>query len=51
MMPIYWIVITSLKTQTNYFASNPLVPTSQPTLDNFRLVIALGLHRTTSSTA
>jgi raffinose/stachyose/melibiose transport system permease protein len=39
MIPIYWIVITSLKTQTNYFASNPLVPPSSPTLDNYRLVI------------
>jgi raffinose/stachyose/melibiose transport system permease protein len=39
MVPIYWIVITSLKTQSNYFASNPLVPTSQPTLDNYRLVL------------
>ncbi|HEY2296424.1 MAG TPA: carbohydrate ABC transporter permease [Jatrophihabitans sp.] len=39
MIPIYWIVITSLKSQTNYFASNPLVPTSHPTLDNYRMVI------------
>ena len=39
MVPIYWIVITSLKTQVNYFASNPLVPPSSPTLDNYRLVI------------
>lgn len=39
MVPIYWIVITSLKTQSNYFASNPLVPTSHPTLDNYRLVL------------
>jgi len=39
MIPIYWIVITSLKTQNNYFASNPLVPSKDPTLDNFRLVL------------
>ena len=37
--PIYWIIITSFKTQSNYFASNPMVPTSKPTLDNFRLVL------------
>jgi raffinose/stachyose/melibiose transport system permease protein len=37
--PIYWIIITSFKSQTNYFASNPMVPTSKPTLDNFRLVL------------
>ena len=39
MAPIYWIIITSFKSQTNYFASNPMVPTSKPTLDNFRLVL------------
>jgi raffinose/stachyose/melibiose transport system permease protein len=39
MLPIYWIVITSLKTESNYFATNPLVPPGSPTLDNFRLVI------------
>ncbi|HEY8302696.1 MAG TPA: carbohydrate ABC transporter permease [Jatrophihabitans sp.] len=37
--PIYWIIITSFKSQTNYFGSNPMVPTSNPTLDNFRLVL------------
>ena len=26
IVPIYWIVITSFKTQANYFATNPLVP-------------------------
>src|SRR4051812_26609824 len=39
IVPIYWIVITSLKTQSNYFASNPLVPPKDPTLDNFRMVL------------
>ena len=39
MLPIYWIVITSLKTQENYFATNPLVPPSNPTLENYRLVL------------
>lgn len=38
MLPVYWIVITSLKTQNNYFATNPLVPPSSPTLDNYRMV-------------
>ncbi len=40
--PIYWIIITSLKTQTNYFSSNAMVPTGKPTLDNFRLVLDSG---------
>jgi raffinose/stachyose/melibiose transport system permease protein len=39
IVPIYWIVITSLKTQDTYFATNPLVPPSSPTLENYRLVI------------
>jgi raffinose/stachyose/melibiose transport system permease protein len=41
-VPIYWIIITSFKSQTNYFLSNPMVPTSKPTLDNFRLVLDSG---------
>ena len=43
--PIYWIIITSLKTQSNYFASNAMVPTGKPTLDNFRLVLDSGFTR------
>jgi raffinose/stachyose/melibiose transport system permease protein len=39
IIPIYWIVITSFKTQSNYYASNPLVPPGDPTLDNYRMVI------------
>ena len=39
MLPIYWIVITSFKAQSSYFASNPLAPPTAPTLDNYRLVV------------
>src|SRR6185312_794090 len=39
IIPVYWIVITSFKTQANYYATNPLVPTGSPTLDNYRMVI------------
>jgi raffinose/stachyose/melibiose transport system permease protein len=39
MVPIYWIVITSFKTQANYYATNPLVPASSPTLANYRMVL------------
>jgi raffinose/stachyose/melibiose transport system permease protein len=39
LLPIYWIIITSFKTQSNYFAMNPLAPPTEPTLDNYRLVI------------
>jgi raffinose/stachyose/melibiose transport system permease protein len=39
IVPVYWIVITSFKTQSNYFATNPLAPPAAPTLDNYQLVI------------
>jgi raffinose/stachyose/melibiose transport system permease protein len=39
LVPIYWIVVTSFKTQSNYFLTNPLAPPSAPTLDNYRFVI------------
>jgi raffinose/stachyose/melibiose transport system permease protein len=42
MLPIYWIIITSLKTQDHYFSTNPLVPPGNPTLANYRLVIDQG---------
>jgi raffinose/stachyose/melibiose transport system permease protein len=38
-VPIYWIVITSFKTQSLYFATNPLLPSSAPTMDNYLLVV------------
>ncbi|GGK66050.1 ABC transporter permease [Sphaerisporangium melleum] len=39
IIPIYWIVITSFKVQSSYYASNPFAPPTEPTLDNYRLVI------------
>src|ERR1041384_2658021 len=39
MLPLYWIVITSFKTQSNYFISNPLKPPTDLTLENYRTVI------------
>ncbi|MCY1141147.1 carbohydrate ABC transporter permease [Actinoplanes sp. Pm04-4] len=39
MLPIYWIVITSFKTQDNYFFTNPLVPSSDLTFENYKTVI------------
>ncbi|MGQ4464988.1 carbohydrate ABC transporter permease [Streptomyces violaceoruber] len=38
-VPLYWTLITSLKAQSHYYASNPLVPPGDPTLDNYRLVV------------
>jgi raffinose/stachyose/melibiose transport system permease protein len=39
VIPIYWVLITSFKAQSGYYASNPLVPPSEPTLDNYKLVL------------
>jgi raffinose/stachyose/melibiose transport system permease protein len=39
IVPIYWIVITSFKTQSTYFLMNPLAPPTEPTLDNYQMVI------------
>ncbi|MEU6730952.1 carbohydrate ABC transporter permease [Nonomuraea wenchangensis] len=39
IVPIYWIVITSFKSQSNYYAENPFAPPSEPTLANYQLVI------------
>jgi raffinose/stachyose/melibiose transport system permease protein len=39
IVPIYWIIITSFKLQSDYYAENPLLPPSSPTLANYQLVI------------
>ncbi|GLY04287.1 MULTISPECIES: carbohydrate ABC transporter permease [Actinoplanes] len=39
LLPIYWIVITSFKMQSDYYDSNPLVPPTSPTLENYRFVL------------
>lgn len=39
LLPIYWIVITSFKMQSDYYATNPLAPPTDPTLDNYRFVL------------
>jgi raffinose/stachyose/melibiose transport system permease protein len=39
VVPLYWIVITSFKTRANYFGTNPLLPPSSPTMENYRFVI------------
>jgi raffinose/stachyose/melibiose transport system permease protein len=38
IVPIYWIVVTSFKTRSTYFTTNPFLPGS-PTLENYRFVI------------
>lgn len=39
LVPIYWIVLTSFKSQADYYSSNPLFPAPGMTLDNYWFVI------------
>lgn len=39
MVPIYWILITSVKTQENYFFTNSMLPPKDITFANYKLVI------------
>lgn len=39
IIPIYYIVITSLKTSEGYFGQNPLAIPTSPTLENYQLVL------------
>ncbi len=39
IIPVYWIVVTSFKSQDVYFLSNPLAPPTAPTLENYVLVL------------
>ena len=40
IIPVYYIVVTSFKSQAGYFSQNPLAIPSEPTLDNYKMVIA-----------
>jgi raffinose/stachyose/melibiose transport system permease protein len=40
LLPVYWLVITSFKTQGDYYAANPLQPPTSPTLENYRAVLS-----------
>ncbi|WP_232664501.1 carbohydrate ABC transporter permease [Pseudonocardia sp. TRM90224] len=39
VVPIYWILITSFKSQSSYFSANPLALPTEPTLENYQMVI------------
>lgn len=38
-VPLYWIVITSFRSQQGFFTDNPLALPANPTLDNYALVL------------
>src|SRR4029079_16961993 len=39
LVPLYWIVITSFKAQSDYYQANAFAPPTDPTLANYRLVL------------
>ncbi len=39
LIPLYWIVITSFKAQSDYYQANAFAPPTDPTLANYRLVL------------
>ncbi|WP_197319134.1 carbohydrate ABC transporter permease [Saccharomonospora sp. NB11] len=39
LVPVYYVVITSLRDQEGFFSANPLLPPENPTLDSYRLVL------------
>jgi raffinose/stachyose/melibiose transport system permease protein len=39
ILPVYYVVITSLKDQAGFFTTNPMMPPTEPTLSNYKLVL------------
>jgi raffinose/stachyose/melibiose transport system permease protein len=39
-VPLYWVVLTSLRSQNGFFTASQLIPPSSPTLSNYRLVLS-----------
>lgn len=40
ILPVYYVVITSIKDQSNFFTGNALLPPASPTFDNYTLVLS-----------
>jgi multiple sugar transport system permease protein len=45
VFPVYWLVLTSLKQQRDFFTSPPIFFTSELTLDHYRAVLGNSLNR------
>lgn len=45
VIPVYWIVITSLKSPDNYYDINVMVPPTHPSLESYRAVFAADFPR------
>lgn len=39
IVPVYYLVLTSLRRQQDYYVENPLLPPADPTLEAYRLVL------------
>ncbi|MEU4425562.1 carbohydrate ABC transporter permease [Actinoplanes sp. NPDC024001] len=40
IVPLYWVVVTSLRDRADFLSTSPLAPPADPTLANFRTVLA-----------
>ncbi|WP_433170298.1 carbohydrate ABC transporter permease [Actinoallomurus sp. CA-150999] len=45
LVPVYWMVISSLRDQAGFLGQEQLLPPSHPTLDNYRRVLDNGFGR------
>lgn len=45
MIPIWFMLVSTFKSQPDYFAGNPLAPPASPTLDNFAQAFDYGFWR------
>lgn len=39
IVPVYWMVVTSLRDQAEFLSANPWQPPANPTLNNYRMVL------------
>lgn len=39
VVPVYWVVVTSLRERADFTTADPLAPPGSPTLDNYRTVL------------
>ncbi len=51
LLPVYWIVVTSLRDQAGFFSTNPLALPTRPTFANYQLVLQSGFFRYLANSA
>ncbi len=51
ILPIYWIVLTSVKSRANYYTTNPLAPPDEISFENYSFVMDAGFPRFFANTA